>query len=116
MRPVTVHDVTVAAEAVGRAPKAEREAVAGSLVAAARLADLYRKRLGKKHPQFGSGTLADAALALGGPAPWGEMNTAGVIAVLSALARQHEAQLTHKVAARSSAKRLGGIASPQSRQ
>lgn len=68
MRPVLSVDLICAGRAVMKARSEDRESVATALIAAADLADNHRRRFGVVHPEFGSGTLADAA-RLSGMAP-----------------------------------------------
>ena len=61
MRPIYLCDLDAATRAVLAAPQAERFARAAAIVQAAQTADRYRKRLGRAHAEFGSGTLMSAA-------------------------------------------------------
>ena len=117
MRQVRVFDLMMAAEWVMRVPEDRRPEAAQMLVQHARWADLYRKRTGKRHRDWGDGTLAGAVEACGGPMRVQTLAVERLVPVLSALARPYpEAQLTQSVAARSSSRRLGGMSSPQSLQ
>lgn len=64
VRPVYLYDLDAATRVVLAVPDADRFAVATALVHAADTADRYRKRLGKAHPSFGTGTLTSAASRL----------------------------------------------------
>ncbi|WP_394152551.1 hypothetical protein [Loktanella salsilacus] len=66
MRPVHLTDLDIAARAILARPAAEWPERAASLVTGARLADRYRKRLARRHPVWGDGTLAAAALGVAG--------------------------------------------------
>lgn len=67
MRPLHVTDLDLATRTVLIHGSDMAECAAG-LVAAARLADRYRKRLRRRHPVWGDGTLAGACGAYGGAA------------------------------------------------
>lgn len=60
MRPVHLADLDAATRVVMAAAEADRALVAAELVRAADIADRFRKRLGKAHPDFGTGTLTSA--------------------------------------------------------
>lgn len=60
MRPVYLSDLDRATRAVLAAPKMNRATTARQIVAAADVADRFRKRLSKPHPRFGTGTLTSA--------------------------------------------------------
>lgn len=64
MRPVYLSDLDAATRVVLAAADADRPNVAQRLVQRADIADRYRKRLGKAHPVFGTGTLTSAACSL----------------------------------------------------
>jgi hypothetical protein len=71
MRQVLHGDVTAAARLLRAAPAAERAAAFARLVAEAELADRWRRRTGRAHPDYGDGTLMAAALAhRPGPEPF----------------------------------------------
>ncbi len=63
MRPVLPGDLDRAVGALLAVPNAERAELAADLVRTARIADLYRKRLGRVHPTWGDGSLMAAAMA-----------------------------------------------------
>ena len=66
MRPVHLTDLDLAARAVLAQPAGAQPDAAARLVAGARLADRFRKRLGRRHSVWGDGTVAAAAMALAG--------------------------------------------------
>ncbi len=61
MRPVQLADLDGAARALLRAEPSQRVSAAHALCNEARVADKYRKRIGRPHPMFGTGTLMAAA-------------------------------------------------------
>ncbi len=61
MRAVQLADIEVATRALLHCPAATRPALIATLIAQAKTADSYRKRMGKLHPRWGSGTLMSAA-------------------------------------------------------
>lgn len=62
MRPVQLADIEVAARSLWPLhDHAARQARVRSILTEARIADKYRKRMGKPHPHFGNGTLMSAA-------------------------------------------------------
>lgn len=61
MRPVLHADLVSAARALLAVPEAMRAGLAERLIAEAEAADRYRRRLGRRHPRWGDGTLAAAA-------------------------------------------------------
>lgn len=61
MRTVLPGDLRAAACALLDWPPAERSAALDVLVARADAADRFRRRLGRRHPLWGDGTLAEAA-------------------------------------------------------
>lgn len=63
MRAVTFADIEVAARALVCVPPHKRDVLMRELVRSADIADRYRKRSGRQHPHFGSGTLMSAAQA-----------------------------------------------------
>ncbi|MCF7700338.1 hypothetical protein GLR48_13595 [Loktanella sp. M215] len=63
MRPVGLSDLDDAVRAVLAVRVADRAATAVRLVGQACVADRYRKRLGRRHPAWGDGTLSAAARA-----------------------------------------------------
>lgn len=67
MRPVQHGDVVAAARALLRLPETGRAAALRRMLAQARAADAYRKRLGKAHPEWGNGSLMAVALRGGVP-------------------------------------------------
>ncbi len=54
-------DIEAGARAICYVSPCERQAMASELCRRAGLADRYRKRLGRSHPDFGTGTLMSAA-------------------------------------------------------
>ncbi|SEM43755.1 hypothetical protein SAMN04488003_101110 [Loktanella fryxellensis] len=85
MRPVHVTDLDIAARTV----LAYGPVTAVRIVAGARLADRYRKRMRRRHRLWGDGTLAGACAAIGPAAPPGACDAAyrtALAAVLAALA------------------------------
>ena len=62
MRPVLPGDLDCAVAVVMAQPPETRADVAAKLLAQADLADRYRKRLGRAHPIYGTGSLMSAAL------------------------------------------------------
>ncbi len=72
MRRVQLADLDAAVRALTCCARPVRPAMAANLLERAHIADKYRKRTGKIHPQFGSGTLSSAAAQFPqatGPAP-----------------------------------------------
>lgn len=63
MRRLAPADLSVAARALLVLPEADRARVAARMVREAEAADRYRKRTGRVHPFWGSGTLEGAARA-----------------------------------------------------
>ena len=63
MRPIGLTDLNDAVRAVLAAPEDDRAATAARIVGQACLADRYRKRMGRRHPVWGDGTLSAAARA-----------------------------------------------------
>ncbi len=61
MRPVHLADIEVAARVLLMFDKMDRSRVASELISRANMADRFRKRLGRMHPNFGVGTLMSAA-------------------------------------------------------
>ena len=61
MRAVGLADIELAVRVLLAVPEAQRPALMAELLSRADTADRYRKRLGRMHPAFGSGTLASAA-------------------------------------------------------
>lgn len=62
MRPLLPGDLDCAVAVVMAQPPEARAGVAARLLAQADLADRYRKRLGRAHPVYGTGSLMSAAL------------------------------------------------------
>lgn len=62
MRPLLPGDLDCAVAVVMAQPPETRARVAARLLEQADLADRYRKRLGRAHPVFGTGSLMSAAL------------------------------------------------------
>ena len=60
MRPVHLSDLHFAAVALQRVAHADRRQVFAVAVNHADIADQYRKRLGRAHPEYGLGTLTSA--------------------------------------------------------
>ncbi len=88
MRPVLPSDLRAAAGVLLAAPEAEWPALAAQLVWQSDTADRYRKRLGKAHPRFGTGSLLAASLARGappGPAFMTDRVKCALVVVLQAL-------------------------------
>ena len=61
MRPVQVYDLTTVARVLLVFPAGQRRAISRRIIMAADVADRFRKRTGKPHPDFGTGTLQSAA-------------------------------------------------------
>lgn len=61
MRPVLHGDLVAAARVLLATPAGARSERLRQVLAAADLADRYRKRLGRAHPRFGTGSLMAAA-------------------------------------------------------
>jgi hypothetical protein len=61
MRATQLADIEAAARVLMRCRPSLRSDMAAQLVAQAHIADKYRKRLHKPHPEFGTGTLMSAA-------------------------------------------------------
>lgn len=61
MRPVSFADIEVAVRVLICVPPQARAKAMADLLDRADVADRYRKRVGRRHPQFGSGTLMSAA-------------------------------------------------------
>ena len=62
MRQLLPGDLDCAVAVVMRQPPEARAGVAARLLEEADVADRYRKRLGRAHPAYGSGSLMSAAL------------------------------------------------------
>lgn len=60
MRAVHLSDLNMAARTLICARVPDRAVMLASLLEQAHVADKYRKRTGRAHPQFGNGTLSDA--------------------------------------------------------
>ncbi|MCO0612009.1 hypothetical protein M8756_01710 [Lutimaribacter sp. EGI FJ00015] len=122
MRRITHGDVTTAARALIRHGPDQRGRVLATLLDRTRAADLYRRRFGRAHPQWGDGTLAAAACRGGFPDEPGlhvPDYLECLVLVLSALLARKTypcAQEMHFGVAGSSSSRLGEISSPQSTQ
>lgn len=69
MRPIHLTDLDLAARVLLGCDSEDRASAACRIVAGARLADLYRKRMRQCHQVWGDGTLVGAALAVGVPVP-----------------------------------------------
>ena len=63
MRPVHLTDLDIATRVLLAIGEADRMTAACRIVATARIADRYRNRLRRRHPDWGDGTLAAAATA-----------------------------------------------------
>lgn len=63
MRRVLHGDVVAAARALLAAPPARRAALIARLIDEAEAADAHRRRTGRAHPVFGTGSLMSAALS-----------------------------------------------------
>lgn len=61
MRPISIVDIEVAARVLLCVPPNGHADLMAELLQRADIADRYRKRLGRRHPVFGSGTLMSAA-------------------------------------------------------
>ena len=61
MRPVQVYDLTSVARVLLALPEGQRRVVSRRIVMAADVADRFRKKTGRAHPDFGTGTLQSAA-------------------------------------------------------
>ena len=61
MRPVLHGDVVTAARALLAAPAGGRDGLAARLIHEAGAADAHRRRTGRRHPDWGDGTLQAAA-------------------------------------------------------
>ena len=59
MRRVTSHDLYCAANVLKRLPEGDWHRVCEGWIADACIADKFRKRTGRRHPQHGAGFLAD---------------------------------------------------------
>ena len=68
MRAIHLTDLDIATRVLMGLPAGQQAEAARDIVAGARLADRFRKRLRRRHPVWGDGTLAQAALAVRGPA------------------------------------------------
>ena len=67
MRPIHLTDLDQAVRTMLALPRDRHPATARAIVARAGLADRYRKRLRRRHPVWGDGTLAAAARGIGAP-------------------------------------------------
>ncbi|WP_442345827.1 DUF7742 family protein [Flavimaricola marinus] len=65
MRPVLPSDLDACARALMQGPACERAIKADGILHAADLADRFRKRTGRLHPDFGDGSLGAAAWRAG---------------------------------------------------
>ncbi|MBE0414643.1 hypothetical protein [Yoonia sp.] len=65
MRAVQLADIECAMRHLLQVPPAQRRAAMADLLARADSADRYRKRLRRRHPDFGDGTLMAAAMGQG---------------------------------------------------
>lgn len=63
MRSVTRSDVVAAARVLRGAPEGRRGDLCCALFRSTEIADRFTRRLGKRHPLFGRGTLTEAAMA-----------------------------------------------------
>lgn len=61
MRPVQIYDLLSVARVLLVLPEGQRRIVSRRIVMAADVADRFRKRTGRAHPDFGTGTLQSAA-------------------------------------------------------
>jgi len=61
MRPVQIYDLTTVARVLLALPEGQRRFVSRRIVMAADVADRFRKRTGRAHPDFGTGTLQSAS-------------------------------------------------------
>lgn len=62
MRPVTYSDVSFAARALWAVSVPLRQDLCAQMFYEAEIADRFTRRLGKAHPRWGRGTLAETAL------------------------------------------------------
>lgn len=60
MRPVLLNDLTTAARALLWAPQAERKDLCQRILYKADIADRFTRRVQRRHPQWGNGTLVEA--------------------------------------------------------
>ena len=60
MRPVQLADIEVAARVLCGVAANERHAEAEAICQRAKIADKFRKRMGRPHPELGSGTIMSA--------------------------------------------------------
>lgn len=65
MRPVLHGDIMAAARVLLRLPGLERQTVMQQMLERACFADIYFKRFGRGHPEWGNGSLMAVALAQG---------------------------------------------------
>jgi len=61
MRPLRHDDITAAARLLWSLPRGQHRTTMHAMLTRARWADAYRKRLGKRHPFWGDGSLGGAA-------------------------------------------------------
>ena len=61
MRPIQLADIEAAARALCAVAADERIALAKEIYARADIADRYRKRLRRPHPEYGTGTVMSAS-------------------------------------------------------
>ncbi len=64
MRPLLLGDLEQAARVLMPLPPETRADRAGEILTRARTADLYRKHTGKRHPDWGNGSVFDVCLGL----------------------------------------------------
>lgn len=125
MRPVLAGDVAVAARVLLALPPAVRPLRLARLIATAEAADRYRRRTGRGHPLWGTGSLMAAASGMP-KSPEPDFDDDGYCRcwamVLEALLRhrsrtraQPEAQVMHSGVVGSSSSRFSEMSSPQSR-
>ena len=69
MRVVHLTDLDLAVRVLLAHPPQTQGCAARRMVSGARVADRYRKRLQRRHPDWGDGSLSSAALAIGRPVP-----------------------------------------------
>lgn len=61
MRPIQMADIEAAARAICAVAAGERAARARDICFRADVADRYRKRMGRPHPEYGTGSVMSAA-------------------------------------------------------
>ena len=69
MRAIHLSDLDIATRVLLAITEADRATCARKMAEAAHVADCFRKRMRRRHPIWGDGTLAAAAFATGTPVP-----------------------------------------------